>query len=115
MALRDIHQGEDYSETFSREVDGAITASANLSEIEVYLFIEDTEVARFSMTDKTNDGYTNLTSGPADGKFTFKVPSAKTENWRPGSILVGEFYFTLSSSDRRPFRKELGRIIKMHS
>lgn len=115
MPLRDIHQGEDYSETFSREVDAVITPSANISEIEVYLFIEETEVARFSMTDRTNDGYTNLTNGPSDGKFTFKVPRAKTENWRPGSILIGEFYFILSSGDRRPWRKELGRIIKMYS
>jgi len=115
MSLQKIYQGEDYSESFSRQVDGVVTPSSDLSEVEVYLFADSTELAKFSMTDRTGDDFIQLDAGPTDGEFILKVPSASTSDWYAGRIVDGEFTFILSNGNRRRFKKELGVIEPMRS
>lgn len=115
MAIKLIHQGEDYVETFSRTVSGVVTPHADITEIEVVLFIDATEIEKFSKTDRTGDGYTRLTEESDEGKYTLKLPAADTAVLRADKIVVGEFTFILSTGDKRRFSRELGKVKKMNS
>ena len=115
MALDKIHQGEDYIKTFSRKVDGVVTSHADLAEVEVRLYIGDTELLKFSKTDKTGSGFVRLTTEAEDGKYTFKAAADETAGWKPDQILEAEFKFELATGDLRKWRKELGKVVKMRA
>lgn len=115
MSLDKIYQGEDYLKTFSRQVSKVVTPHANISEVEVHLFIDEDLVEKYSATDRTGDGFVRLTTEAEDGKYTFQLSKEKTETLTPGSVVVGEFYFLLTSGQTRTFKQELGVVEKMNA
>lgn len=115
MSLDKIHQGEDYIKAFSRSVNKVVTPHTELTEVEVRLYIGDTELLKYSKTDKTGSGFIQLTTEPEDGKYTFKAGDDETTGWKADEIVEAEFKFVLVTGDVRKFRKELGKVVKMRA
>lgn len=115
MILKSIYQGEDYLLKFGRSVNGSAIALSEFSEVEVHLFINDEPVIKFSKTDKVSTGFVRLSEVPGEPTMLLlKAPAANTIKWRADAVVVAQFYFTLISGDKRLFKKELGKVIKMN-